>query len=197
MHAEVDLRADIQSLMDCLREYRVYLINLGRMLEADEIAKEVLGIGWNNLTAGEKNPLSDYNSFIDRLKKRRRMRPVNAPNPSDVEAGEQVSPTRALANSTSTSAQPAITPAQEPNMESPAEMSDNEEGEGEDRTELEGILEDLEKGAISEPTLARESEDDVAYDMDEVMVEVSDNEQEESDNSTDRDSDGDGDGEWD
>lgn len=45
----------------------------------------------------------------------------------------------------------------------------------EDKTELEVILEDLEQG-IEDPTLPRVSEEDVAYNMDEVEVEVSDDE---------------------
>jgi len=60
-HAPPDLRADIRSLMNSLEEHKVYLVQKGRMLKADELTKDVIALGLQNLTAGEKNPLAEYN----------------------------------------------------------------------------------------------------------------------------------------
>lgn len=186
LHAEVDLRADIQSLMDCLAEYKVYVVHLGRILSVDEIVKEVVGLGLHNLTAGETNPLSDYNDNITKLQKRRGMNPVT--DDMDYECDHEPK----ILNPTAPSA-----PASQPKPSSPTATndtdpipatvdvgSDDEGPETEERTEIQQILAEVE--GTNEPTLQRLTEEDVAYDMDEVQVEV---EVEVSDEESDSDSD--------
>jgi hypothetical protein len=43
------------------------------MLKADELTKDVIALGLQNLTAGGKNPLAEYNGAFKRLQKRRNM----------------------------------------------------------------------------------------------------------------------------
>jgi len=61
--------------MKSLDERKVYRILKGRMLKDDELAKDVIGV-LQNLTAGEKSPLAEYNGALRRLQKRGNMNPV-------------------------------------------------------------------------------------------------------------------------
>ena len=45
--------------MNSHEEHKVYQILKERMLMDDELTKDVIGVGLQNLTAGEKNPLSE------------------------------------------------------------------------------------------------------------------------------------------
>lgn len=179
LHAEVDLRADIQSLIDCLKEYKVYTIHLGRILSNEEIAKEVTGLGLHNLTTGEPSPLSDYNNNKTKLQKRRRMKPVS--NDSDRESeGELTTKHNPIPNPTALAASESQHPSTSnlasisDSPDAPVAMSelgaDNQEDEAEPQTELQKILAEVEGN--DEPTLQRLGEEDVAYNMDEVEVEV-------------------------
>jgi len=46
--------------MNSLEEHKVYQIQKRRILKADELTKDVIAVGLQNLTAGEKNPLTEY-----------------------------------------------------------------------------------------------------------------------------------------
>jgi len=76
-HAPPYLKSDIESLMNSLDEHKIYEVQKGRMLRTDEIVKDVIVVGLQNLTSGLKNPLSEYNSTVQRLQKRRNMTPVS------------------------------------------------------------------------------------------------------------------------
>ena len=71
-HAPPDLEDDIESLMSSLDEHQVYQIQKGQMVKEEEIVKDVVGIGLQSLTAGEKSPLNEYNAAFRRLQQRRR-----------------------------------------------------------------------------------------------------------------------------
>lgn len=183
LHAEVDLSADIRSLMDSLTEYKVYIIHLGRILSNDEIAKEVIGLGLRNLTAGTNSPLSDFNANGEKLQKRRGMKPVTISSNQGSEGQLPTIPSPSVTTSQSQSSRSAIYSEQDITaVPDAAEVVEIDEGGVDlDQTELEGILEDLDQG--DEPTLLRLTEEDVAYNMDEVEIEVSEDESEGSSDS--------------
>jgi hypothetical protein len=164
-HAPPDLRSDIQSLMNSLDEHKVYQILKGRMLKDDELAKDVIGVGLQNLTAGEKNPLAEYNGALKRL---RNMNPVTltiVQEPSELTGHPSTPQPRPPTSETSVTLSTVLA----------EEIDDDLKGGSipEEPNEIEQILDDLERGLVEE-TLPCLTEDDVAYDMDEVLVEFDD-----------------------
>jgi len=152
--------------MNSLDEHKVYQILKGRMLKDDELAKDVIRIalGLRNLTAGEKNPLAEYNGALRRLQKRRNMKPVTLTvvhEPSELTAHPSTPQPRPPTSETSVTPSTVL-----------AEEIDDDKGSSipEELNEIEQILDDLERGLVEE-TLPCLTEDDVAYDMDEVLVE--------------------------
>jgi len=78
-HTPADLTDDIHTLMENLDHNNVYRIQKGRVLDDDdELVKDVIKVGLQNLTEGNKNPLSssEYNQAFQNLQARRRMKPV-------------------------------------------------------------------------------------------------------------------------
>ena len=76
-HAPADLADDIHTLMESLDENNVYRIQKGRVLDDDnELVKDVIEDGLQNLTEGNKNLLSEYNKAFKNLQAQRRMKPV-------------------------------------------------------------------------------------------------------------------------
>jgi hypothetical protein len=149
--------------MNGLDEHKVYRILKGRTLKDDERAKDVIGVGLQNLTAGEKNLLAKYNGALRRLQKRRNMNPITLTilqEPSEL-ATHRVTP------------QPG-TPTSETSVTLStvlAEVIGDDEGSPIPQVnKIEQILDDLERGVVEE-TLPCLREDDVVYDMDEVFVE--------------------------
>ena len=124
----------------------------------------------------EKNPISDYNSALKRLQTRRKMTPVSLTTlPEDPIARPQTPPVPFPPT-------PFETP---PILPSAAEVNENTEEDivTQQTSEVEQILQDLESGVVDE-TLPRLTEEDVAFDMDEVVVasdEVIVNEEDSSD----------------
>jgi hypothetical protein len=155
--------------MNSLDEHKVYQIQKGRMLKDDELAKDVIGVGLQNLTGGEKNPLAEYNGALRRLQKRRNMNPVTLTvlqdSPSELTSRPSTPQPGPATSSTSMTSESQIPSAVM------AELVDDDEGSPipEEMNEVEQILDDLERGVVEE-TLPRLTEDDVAYDMDEVLV---------------------------
>ncbi|EDR02479.1 uncharacterized protein LACBIDRAFT_309524 [Laccaria bicolor S238N-H82] len=165
-HAPPDLKDDIESLMSSLDEHKVYQIQKGRMVKEEEVVKDVVGVGLQNLTAGEKNPLNEYNAAFKRLQRRRKMKPVSlaALEGHSEQAATAHIPTQPPPASPVTSPIPLI-PAAEGDEE------EFEEGPASNETsEIDKILEDIENG-VADETLPRLTEDDVVLDMDEIMVE--------------------------
>lgn len=167
--------------MSSLKEHRVYAKILGRMLKLEELAKEVNGTGFQSLTSGEKNPLSDFIDLIEKLKKRRRMKPVSSLT------AELPIPMQQTTESPNSS-RPLHEPEIQQSIESHTPESEPEDPEDDSTlptTEAEQFLEDLEKEVFDEPTLLRLSEADVAYNMDEEEIEESGDEVEEVSSSSD------------
>jgi len=76
-HAPADLADDIHTLMESLDENNVYQIQKGWVLDDNnKLVKDVIEIGLQNLTEGNKNPLSKYNEAFRNLQAWRRMKPV-------------------------------------------------------------------------------------------------------------------------
>ena len=167
-HAPPDLKEDMESLMSSLDEHKVYQIQEGRMVKEEEVVKDVVGGGLHNLTAGEKNPLNEYNAAFRRLQIRRKMKPVSL-------AALEGHSEQATTHIPTQSPQPPPTPSVTSSIASiPAAEGDEEESEEapvtEETSEIDKILEDVENG-VADETLPRLTEDDVALDMDEIVVE--------------------------
>ena len=63
--------------MESLDENNIYQIQKGQILDDDdEPVKDVIKVGLQNLTEGNKNPLSEYNEAFQNLQARWRMKPV-------------------------------------------------------------------------------------------------------------------------
>jgi len=150
--------------------------------------KDVILVGLHSLTEGEKTPLTEYNKAVQRLQRRHSMMSV----------AEQKSWFRPPPEpSAPATPNPPTNPS--PPLENPAAAPGEDDGEGmlvdesverepeeasEEPNEIERILDELADG-IPEPTLIRLSEEDVALDMDEVMVDVIDEESSDGDEDSD------------
>jgi hypothetical protein len=181
-HAPPDLTNDIATLMDSLKENNVYRLQKGRVLGEDTggAVKDVILVGLHSLTEGEKTPLTEYNEAVQRLQRRRSMMSV-AEQKSRLRPPSE---TMATATPNPTTSPPLENPAAIPAEDDDEGMLvDENEGEPEEASEepneIERILDELADG-IPEPTLVRLSEEDVALDMDEVVVDVTDEEDNES-----------------
>ena len=69
--------------MNSLNEHKVYQILKGRMLKDDKCAKDVVGVGLQNLIAGEAKLITKYNGALRRLWKWRNMNPVTLTIPQE------------------------------------------------------------------------------------------------------------------
>ncbi|KAH9485535.1 hypothetical protein JR316_0002445 [Psilocybe cubensis] len=153
--------------MQSLADHGVYNVQKGRILKHDKIVKDVIATGLHNLTAGEKNLLAKYNLSFKKLQLRRKMKPV-----TDVATYlEQIAH--------------SDTP--------PADQDVKTEPDTIEDPDLNAIfssnLEDMDESDYT--TLPRLTEDDVAFDMDEIDA---DDEEVDTDESISSDE---GDFEWD
>lgn len=72
-HAPPDLSLDIDELMKSLREHRVYIQEAGRVIEGDKaVAPDVIAKGAEQML----DSLTEYNALFQRLRERRRLRPL-------------------------------------------------------------------------------------------------------------------------
>jgi len=163
-HAPPDLKEDIESLMSSLDEHKVYQIEKGWMVK-EEVVKEVVGLGLQNLMAGEKNPLNKYNAAFRRLQIWRKMKPVSlAALKGHSEQATALILTQLPPTPPVTSPIPLILAAE-------GDEEEFEEGPATDETsEIDKILEDVKNG-VADETLPRLTGDDVALNMDEIVVE--------------------------
>lgn len=53
--------------MSSLDENEIYKIKKGRIIKDEDVVKDVIAVGLQNLTSREKNPLSDYNAAFKQL----------------------------------------------------------------------------------------------------------------------------------
>ncbi|KAF9555008.1 hypothetical protein CPC08DRAFT_696026 [Agrocybe pediades] len=156
-------RHHIDSLMVSLSEHKVYEIQKGRTLDNDDPpVKDILSVGFDNLTAGTKSPLAEYNEAFQRLQQRRRMKPVNPTK--DTVSNEDLGPSQAEQPDKLTNDQgrTQATEGGEVNLDDP----DIEVAEP-PPSELELIMEDLEQGKV-DIIFPVTGEEDVALDMDTV-----------------------------
>jgi hypothetical protein len=125
----------------------------------------------SRVQTSKKNPISDYNTALKRLQMRRRMTPVTLTGVLQVPVQPPPSPNI-----------PPILPVTE------ADQDDKEDliTEQVSVSEVEQILGDLANGVMDE-TLPRLSEEDVAFDMDEVVVEEEVIEDDDSDTDDEKD----------
>ncbi|KAF4622416.1 hypothetical protein D9613_009125 [Agrocybe pediades] len=167
-HAPPQLAKDIDSLMVSLSEHKVYEIQKGRTLDNDDPpVKDILSVGFDNLTVGTKSPLAEYNEAFQRLQRRRRMKPVNPTK--DTVSNEDLGPSQAEQPDRLTNDQgrTQATEGGEVNLAvGEADDPDIEVAEP-PPSELELIMEDLEQGKVDIifPVMG---EEDVALDMDTV-----------------------------
>jgi hypothetical protein len=136
--------------------------SIGRLRVLIEL-NNVVAVGLQNLTSGEKNPISDYNNALKRLQMRRKMTPVTLTMLQGRSAGP-IPPTPPVqlplsAFTALDSETPPILPTTEGDEDTEEQVS-----------EVEQILQDLANGVVDE-TLPKLTEEDVAFDMDEVVVE--------------------------
>uniref|UniRef100_A0A8H7Y8R3 DUF6589 domain-containing protein n=1 Tax=Psilocybe cubensis TaxID=181762 RepID=A0A8H7Y8R3_PSICU len=167
-HAPPDLTNDIRSLMESLSDHEVYTIKKGRSLNDDEMVKDVISVGLQNLTTGSKNPLSDYNNSFKKLQKRRKMNPVSA-DETDNERDIPAHPTSIKSEPLDIQIVPnAVSTSSVYSNHASASDSMGEssmQGFGDDM-EVEESAEEADNSEEVEETLPRATERDVDLDMD-------------------------------
>lgn len=161
-HHPMDLSYDIPDLMDSLKEHEVYSYKKGRYLDEDDPpVQDILSVGLEELIAGRKNPLTDYNTAFCRLQARRRLNPlVGGDERRTVSTNPHASPSPLpevlpLTTDSAQSKQPEIQLPDPGDTESDDEL-DEDVGD---------FLRWFEDGH-EEPTLQLESAADVSLDMD-------------------------------
>ena len=137
----------------------------GRLLDSDDPpAKDVILFGLQQLTDSAKNPLTDYNKAFTRLQRQRRMRPITTQpqsTPSTLPVPE-IDPNIPSPAPVEPSGVASVD--EEETMGEKEELGEEEEQEG----ELVELMDEVEHG-FEEPTLPRLTEEDVAFDIDEVF----------------------------
>jgi hypothetical protein len=166
--------------MESLSDNDVYRLKQGRVLGEDTggAVKDVILVGLQNLTEGEKTPLTEYNEAFQRLQRRRRIVSVAEQAQSLKPLPDPITATASSSTSVPLREDPAV-PVGEYLQDYENMSVENEEEEG--PTEIEQILDELADGRVQEPTLLRLSEEDVALDMDEVVVDALEEESSDSD----------------
>ncbi|KAJ3515079.1 hypothetical protein NMY22_g14542 [Coprinellus aureogranulatus] len=187
-HASVDLRVDIETLMNSLAEHRVYEQVAGRKLDDDDKpVPDIVAEGLLGLVDG--TVLQEYNTMFKKLQERRRIRPVTGNEPTEEDAPKDIAdatqapsdgsqPRNLSQNGAQTSPDPSaqvqaaiashnLTANDAPGTGT-TDRADDDSDDGEDETEWRGIRSALED---EEETLPLLTEGDVALDMDEEVVE--------------------------
>ncbi|KAJ7195051.1 hypothetical protein GGX14DRAFT_377305 [Mycena pura] len=151
-HAPADLVTDVEVLMESLTEHEVYQIKGRIFAEGDGTATtDVITAGVQQLTDSTSNPLMEYNASFSKLQARCRLRPL-------IESwGDNKS-------IDSASLPPSESPSPPPSPLAQSEITDGDaEGDSDDE-ELTSFEQTMD--GEDEPTLTRDSADDVALDMD-------------------------------
>jgi hypothetical protein len=181
-HTVPDLKKDIDTLMESLKKHEVYVVKEGRVLDSDEMpVPDVISVGFASLTHGSTStPLGDFNAQFNKVRDRRRLMPISrliqrldrlgAASPSGTAATPLTDPT-ALATSTVSTTVPEPSAA----LSDDAAMYDATNGDGSDSGKEgesdgdEDEREDNNEFSLGGPTLSRDDEDDVVFDMDTVV----------------------------
>lgn len=202
-HAPPDLSKDIDCLMSSLAEYKVYELQPGRTLDdEDKPVKDVIQVGFHNLTEGAKSPLSDFNEAFRRLQERRRMKTVaqmmsehlpppaesTPPSPANQHDVEPTFP--AMSATSHPSPKPPHNTANKGIEAESDKMEIDEEWWG--LPETARMLREMEDEVIALTSVEAEgplpplvTEADVSFDMDVELVEDDQVDEEESDDSSD------------
>jgi hypothetical protein len=161
-HEPPNLKNDIQDLMRSLTDHGVYTLNVGRTLDDDDPpVKDVITTGLQQLTDNSPNPLDEYNEAFKQLQARRRLRAVvgeAVPNPEEepIESMFINNTTPPLATGLPMATPSSVSAPGDEGYESGEEEEDDDVGEGEEG------MDDTEE---AEPTLRRETAEDVSLDM--------------------------------
>ncbi|KXN92075.1 hypothetical protein AN958_09778 [Leucoagaricus sp. SymC.cos] len=148
-HTTPNLSHDITSLIDSLCDHRVYEKIDGQKLDDDdEPTRDIWTSGVEAMVGVAQNLLFEYNTTFKRLQKHRRRTPVTA-----------VSNPEAKMTTGLTGSLPSADMAA--NLGAPAELDFDEMSQKEHSC----VLKDIANGVL-EPTLERNSAEDVALDMD-------------------------------
>ena len=167
--------------MESLDEHDVYRFREGRVVGDDTggAVKDVILVGLQSLVEGEKTPLTEYNEAVQRLQRRRRMMSVaEQAKTRSVVLGPDTPkiPTPESPMDVQVATEEIVYGAQHNAEEEGGMLVNLEDEEDEAPTEIERILDELAEG-IQEPTLLRMCEEDVAFDMDEVVVDIPEDEE--------------------
>jgi len=172
-HSTPDLTKDIDTLMASLKLHKVYVYSEGRVLDDDEKpATDIISVGLATLTHGSgSNTLDEFNAQFNQARERCRIKPVSEllhrlDQPAEVSTSSPSMITIApptpchITLTTSTNAADSGAPSRDPaGVEDMETHSDSEEE----------ALEDEDEFGEDEPTLTRDDEGDVVFDMDTVL----------------------------
>ncbi|KXN91905.1 hypothetical protein AN958_11207 [Leucoagaricus sp. SymC.cos] len=180
-HAEPDLTKDIEALMDCLEDYGIYDIQPGRVIKGGGPVPDAVGVGYRNLTQGNRNPLTEFNETFRELQERRQNPPVTQDMVDKLNLDE-LSVNDAQAITSGSSLNPGSSASKNANAitQDPLDAAEDDP--------------DIHTGVIDAPTNATEylipriGLEDVAFDMDMVEVDFPDNVSIGSDDGEDVDS---------
>lgn len=168
-HTIPDLKKDIDCLMMSLAKHEVYAVKEGRVLDFDEKpVPDVISVGLASLTSGSaSNPLNEFNAAFNQIRERRRLKPVSKLkdlfsnlNLSVLAPATSSQPPQATSTATLDSAEHIGSKAAFEEEEYLEDDSDDSDEDG-DENNTEFITDG--------PTLTREDEGDVDFDMDTVM----------------------------
>jgi hypothetical protein len=173
-HSTPDLTKDIDTLMASLKQHGVYVYKEGRVLDDDEKpAADIISVGLATLTHGSgSTALDEFNTHFNQARERRRIRPVSellhrldqptevlTSSPSMIAVAPPTPPHTTI--TTSTNAADSGAPAQHPAGVEGTEMQSDSEEEEQDGS--------ADEFGEDEPTLTRDDEEDVVFDMDTVL----------------------------
>ncbi|KAJ7241218.1 hypothetical protein B0H12DRAFT_1189373 [Mycena haematopus] len=187
-HEPADLSTDIALLMSSLAEHNVYKIKGRVFAEGDgSPTPDVISVGAQHLSDSSSNPLVEYNATFRKLQARCRLRPlVSSWTDSDIDDPMDLPPTLShmdseLAGPLSVTSLPAAVGVAEHEitdveLTAAADWMGSDDGGGDgsgpDNASADGFEDDglsaFERAMdeVNEPTLTRDSPQDVALDMD-------------------------------
>lgn len=165
-HTIPDLKKDIDMLMASLMKHEVYIVKEGRVLDFDEKpVPDVIFVGLASLTNGSSsNPLAEFNTAFNQVREHRRLTPVS-------QLGQLFEKLRVslaalipapIQYSTSTPDTTKSTDA------APFETVTDDEDNASD-SEGESFGDNDDEFMSGGPTLTRDDEDDIEFDMDTVV----------------------------
>jgi hypothetical protein len=159
-HEPANLKNDIHDLMRSLNDHDVYTLKVGRKLDDDDLpVTDIITTGLQQLTDSAHNPIDEYNQAFQQLQARRKLRAIigeSAPNSGNaIPTSLRDSPP--ILQYTTPSPATALSDTGDDGFESGEEDDDDDVGE------VEEYMDDM---GDSEPTLHRETAEDVSLDMD-------------------------------